>query len=489
MTTIVAAYMYVLAASLLGMMLYQYYKGTHDLLSFRNVLILGFVVFQVTGAVQSILTGHERPTFGMEDPERTTVIYAAMVTTIVAVFLLTYHSIELPDRVAAKLPTARNVPNVALLWALAVTLLIVGAALRFGVEIPLVREITRIVGIVCLCAACGVAGWIWGPRFFNPFVAAGVTLVVATAGALAMTQAFGRRSLVAIAMAVLWALYYSHFRYIPIKSALWRLGVVALVPLMFVAAVSSVRDAGDRRRTAGEQISEIRAQGDWRTGIRLLLAGQDAARNSLWLIEQYPENFETRHLFTIRYAAVYVIPRVWWPEKPIPLSDQLPHMGRAQKVNRDRLTLGPGIIGHSAAEGGWYALIIYGFVAGLFVRLLDSLVQRNSFQPLIVIPLGASFGHFIGLPRGETAAFFFLFACGVSLTWLIMISLGKVIERSGIGLSYDPDALPEEDPADGSVDEGEGFGEVQGEGGYGQYPDPASPSWQWSGYPDRPETP
>lgn len=445
MTTLVSVFLFVVGAALLGMMLRQYIRGTHDLLSFRNFAIIGFVVFQVFGPVGALMGNSERTEFMLAEPISTSLKYLMMLGVFVALFFWTYRRGFFVTRLASLIPKTKATPSDSLLWTLAIVLVVLGMGLKFGVNIPLISALSHTFGLAFAAAACGIIGWIWGPRLFNPAVMIPAAFITICAAIVAMTGQFGRRPLVAVGAALLWGMYFSHWRYLEWKPAVTRFILVAAVPVIFIGLVSTVRTHAEHDRNIGDQISAIRSRGDVVRGLGLLFKGQDAGENSLWLIEQYPQNFETRYFHTIWYTIVYPVPRGWWEEKPEPLSSQLPHMARVQQVNRDALTLGPGIIGHAAAEGGWIALIVYGLIAGLFIRLLDELHWYHASSPLAVAALGSSFGQVVGFARGETAAFVALFLIGVTFTYLTMVLLGKTLERISGNLSMNEEMRAEED--------------------------------------------
>jgi hypothetical protein len=444
MTYLVVAYLFVLTAVLLFIMLRQYMAGTDDLLSIRNFAVLGFIAFQLTGAAGTILAGGSN-NFLLRNPGTTSLIYAVHATVFLLIFFWAYNRASVPRVIARLTPTTRGLPSDASLWLLAVVLLGASVFLRFGISTGLIYNITSVAGSSVAGAACGLAGWLWGRRFLNPMVIAAAATIIIAAAIIVMTGAFGRRGLVALGSATLWGMYYSNLRYLIPKQALTRFALVAAGPLIFVALFSSVRDAGEHDRSAMDHIMAIRTDANLATGMGLLFRGQDAAANSLWLIENYPGDFETRPLFTLQYLAVYMVPRNLWPNKPEPLSTLLPHMGNVSGVNRDRLKLGPGIIGHAAAEGGIPALLIYAFLAGLFIRYLDELVRDNYWSPLVIVALGSTFGQVLGFARGETAAFMALFLIGVVSTYIVMLFIGKLIEHlAGSSVTYIPvDEEPE----------------------------------------------
>lgn len=427
MLALITAYLYLILFALFAMMAWQYFRGTHDLLSFRNFAILGFCIFQLHSTAAALNFG-PRPEMTLQNPVETATIYAIMATAFLAIALWTYNRGFLVTRLALKIPTARSVPSESALWALAIILIIGAFLLRQGIPVYPIYHLSRIFSVGMAVAACGILGWIWGPRLYNPVVIAVVAVLGLVAIVTIMTGIFGRRPLVAAGAALLWGVYFSNLRYQRPTFASVRLAAIAAVPIILVALYSTVRDQQHAERTGMEQLRMSIERGELRRGIELLSQGQDAGGNSLWLIETHPDQFPPRYFHTLVYTVVYPVPRELWPTKPEPLSDIMPHMARIQRVDRDALKIGPGIIGHIAAEGGWMALIVYGVVGGLFFRLLDEITWNNAHNPLVIIAIGSSFGHLIGMARGETSAFTALFILSVVMVYIMLLIIGKLLE-------------------------------------------------------------
>jgi hypothetical protein len=438
-TFVATIWLWLLAIALVMLMLRQYIRGTHELLSVRNVAIVGFLVFQVVAGA-TFLGGDAATRSGMhlERIGATSLLFALMATVFALMFLWAYDRGFVVRNLARRIPTTRAVPSHAMLWILAFGLVAVAAILRYAVQIPTVAIVTNIIAAGCAAAACGVAGWIWGPRLKNPVVLLLVAAVAISAVFIATTGAYGRRSLVGLGGAIIWGVYFSHLRYKRPAVAFMWLALVAAIPAGYVALFTAARDSGEQDRTAREQIAAIRHRGDVVRGFELLFKGQDAAQNSLWILETYPEQFEPRPFFTLYFVLIYPIPRAIWPDKPNALGQLLPGQAQLGGVRHDMLTLGAGIIGHIGAEGRWFALPIYAILGGLFIRLLDEIVRINPYTPLIVVPVGSTLGQVLGLARGETSTFMALTILGVTATYVIMFFLGKLAESSAAASQTQP---------------------------------------------------
>ena len=109
--------------------------------------------------------------------------------------------------------------------------------------------------------------------------------------------------------------------------------------------------------------------------------------------------------------------------------------------------MGPGIIGHSIADGGWPVLFLYAILFGIFLRFFDEIVSLNPHSVFMIIPIGAALGQVIGLARGETSTFAMAYVMSVGGSMLLMIIIAKFLEHLGLGR---PQMEPAgaEDPAD-----------------------------------------
>lgn len=465
MIQLIVIYLYVLMAGVLVMMGWQYFRGTHDLLSFRNVALLGLCVFQLRSVAVALHYGGGHTEMTLSDPVQTGLLFCVFVTIFLVVSLWSYERGFGVEKLAARIPTARAIPSVYALGALAVALIMISALGRAGLLGYPFAQLGAILAISSGIAACGVAGWIWGPRLFNPVVIAFVGVICLAAVILLIGATYGRRPLVGGGIALLWGLYYSHFRYQNQKSSSLQLAAIAIVPLILVSLYTAARGHESREQSGLEQLQVSLERGRIGDGIALLSTGQDAGTNTLWLLEQR-NTLETRWFHTIIYTLVYPVPREIWPNKPITLAEELPHLARLQRVRRDSLQLGPGIIGHVANEGSWFALFAYAILGGLLFRLADELIKLHANNPLVVIAMGCSFGYVLGMARGETSAFTALFVLGVVMMYLLLLALGKVIQTF-----YPPEAMI---PADDEYDEDVDLHEAEED--WSHYGQPAAPS-------------
>ncbi|MEZ6242468.1 MAG: O-antigen polymerase [Phycisphaerales bacterium] len=432
MQTVLAAYLFILAIAVLAYMVAGYLRGRDDMLSLRNFFLLGFVIFQLTSAAVALKTGITMP-YGVQDLTATGSIYCVWVTSFLITFLVVYEMGLLSKPLARITPAIKMQPTEPFLWIASCCFLFLGLALRF-VPIPLVGVLANMLGVALLAIAAGISAWIWARRPLNP---AAVTLLItisSCAVVFALIGEFGRRSLVAVGGCVLWGAYYSRMRYEAQQTVIVRLAVLAVPLVVFVALFTAARGSlRNENADLKQQLSTV-AAADAKTGILGLLDGQGAGVHSMWLIENFPDSYPYRPFLssTIGYFLAYPIPRDgFWDEKPDSLSMDLPSLARLRNVNRDVLTIGPGIIGHAAADGGFPFVILYAFLFALILRYFDQVTRNNALQPLAVLPVGAALGQVLGFPRGEAGVFLFIYLFSATASYILMFVGAKMLERSG----------------------------------------------------------
>ncbi|MBL0921390.1 MAG: hypothetical protein IBJ10_04590 [Phycisphaerales bacterium] len=433
MPTLLAIYLSLLSLSILVLMIVQFVRRQVELLSIRNFFLLGLIVFQLTSAIPPIVT-QTNNRYSLQNWTSAGFQFSVMASIFLALFFLFYRWGPGAKQLARLVPTTRVVPPEPLLFFLAIALTVAAFVGRVGVEIPN-NTVSALFGKVALAfaaMACGMAGWIWAPRLFNPIIAIFAAGIVVVNLGLVLSETFGRRPLVAIGAALLWGMYYSYWRNLKFTQVAPRLALIAIPPVVLLAAFTSVRES-QQRLALGQRVSQLTNTSNLDEGFLDLLSGQNCAPTSMWLIDNYPERFEYRHLMTIKYFFMLPIPRAIWHEKPEPLSTEIASKARIQGVRQDELKIGPGVVGHAAAEGGWYALVIYGVVAGLFIRFFDELVRLKPWNPYIVLPIGSAMGQVVGLPRGDAAVFGANYVAAVLGAYLSILVIAKVLGAAGLG--------------------------------------------------------
>ncbi len=454
MTTLLAVYLVVISLVLVHVMFRDHRSGVCELLSCRNLALMGLILFQLSSAAYSLVAA-DYGKYPVNNPTKTGGIFCAMITTFVILSLWAYRRGWFVTRLARRLPTTHASPGDVALLLNAFLITIVAVVMRFGVAIPYISIVAGTVAIGLNAVSSGLVGWVWGRQIRNPVYLVYGLLIIAANLAVVMSFSFGRRGIVAVGGIIVWGMYYSYWRHLRTTGILSRMAIVGLPPVIFLVLFTSVRSAGrsasgidTSQLTASRQIQNIIQGGSIVRGLTFLASGQYAGAITLFLIENCPENFEYRHMESVYYFFVLPVPRAWWPGKPNPLSQQIARMARVSRVSWTRLKLGPGIIGHAAAEGGWYAVVVYAILGGLLFRFFDEIIRINLDSPFVVLAVGSAMGHFIGLPRGSAPNFAFLAVVTVCGALALMVMLGKLSDRIRPTQFEDDDELDEDDEWD-----------------------------------------
>jgi hypothetical protein len=400
---------------LVAMVFKQGISRSVELFSLRNLYLSSFIIYQLFSPALALKTGNFW-FFQVNFPEQTGKAFLLMATVYLAVFLISYHRIKLTAWFAGKLSGRPLEINDYLLMGLAISLTAIAVPLRFMPLGPIARPSVQIA-IAFLGIATAISGWVWSARRSNVGITIVVAIIVAVAVALSVSSTLGRRPLIGVAMGFAWGIYYRRARYMPPLRMLAMMTPFVLAAVVAVSAFSAIR--GHERAGAQETLNRMAHSNVW-TGLQDILGGQSCGSASLWAIEQWPERFETRTLYSFRIMAYWYIPRFMWPEKPEPLGNDVARLAKAEGVNRDAITIPPGVIGFAAAEGGMWAAIAYALFFGQLFRFFDELVKRNPTNVYVVLPVGCCLGQVVGLARGDIAIFTNLLLLGFLATFLVL---------------------------------------------------------------------
>jgi len=430
MTDLIGVFLILLAIGAIALMWRQHSKGIHPLLSLRNFAIVGFIIYQLISPGRALLND-EYGDYPLLNPATAGLIFTAMLLVFVFCFGFFYRRGWGIDAVTRRLPVPTGMPTGFAMVILAAVLTVMGFVFRFVLGyIPIFGVVADKWGMAFAVMAVGIVGWTWASRFWNPAMILYVGLILGINTINLVMGSFGRRPLVAVGAALLWGLFWAGWRFLPSRSLALRIAIIAIGPVLLVGLYTGAREAQEFDRSAAEQIQEM-ATASLSEGLLDLFSGQQCGPISMWLIESYPERFEYKHLMALRYLVILPIPRTFWEEKPEPLSTKIAREASLTGVNRDVLKIGPGVIGHIAAEGGWYALILYAFVGAWILRLGDTLVWQNADKPLVVCALGSSMGDCMGLSRGEISAFMFNFLMAVVGAYFFGLLISRYFAQPG----------------------------------------------------------
>ncbi len=438
-------FLFVLVAiMILGLMLRDASKGLVPLISIKNIFLVGFILFQVTSPITTLMAGDNKD-FHLSFIEQTGFRMLLWVLLFYGTFYIAYPRLPLAKNMIRMVPITRLHPGTSMLISMSVMLTILAIVFHFGVMVPLVSVLANFLAISFSAIACGMIGWVWAPRLLNPLYGLMAVPIIGLNLANVLTGTFGRRSLLALLACLLWGMFYSWWRQQNPVRMVVTMAMIGFFPVMLLALFTSARESSEHDRSAGQQLQAMIQQGSVKDGLLMLADGQRAGGVSMWCIEKYPESYPTKFAFSARYGFMFPVPRSIWPDKPMPLSRDLPTLAQLQGVAREKLSIGPGIIGHAAADGGLVMVVIYALMIAYICRILDGVVHENIFNPIIVLPIGSALSNTIGLARGETGVFVFIMLFSIMTSYFILIISAKCIDYLGLAKRDEPDDWWEED--------------------------------------------
>ena len=422
--------LYFLAFVLCMMMLKQGLSQSINFLSARNLFFLGFIVYQLVNPANALRT-ENFTFFHVANPESAGKTFLLYVYLFTGVFLLSYHKLQPSRLLARKFPAPQREADDSFFLGLAVSLVLLGLAFRFfGVYIPVLRVASTNMSIALAAVSCGIAGWVWGNRPLNPFVVGVTVLIVGLSFVICMTGIFSRRPLIGIALGLAWGAYHRRARYMNPVKLLAVVSPLLLFAVVVVGAYTAIRTNKVNSVTTAEATARKMGQADIAAGIKDIFGGQTTGSASLWAIEQWPDKLDYRPLFSLRYMAYWYVPRDLWPEKPVPLSKEVASLARADYMNRKRITVPPGVVGYSAAEGGVLAIIVYALFFGQLFRFIDELIRLNPLNPFVILPAGCATGQMLGMARGDIAIFTNLIVLGFISSFALLYVASKMFGRN-----------------------------------------------------------
>jgi hypothetical protein len=440
-----------------------YSRDRMDLFSYQSAFQLGMMVFFYGPLLLVPMFPELRWPYVPSGEGFTTMAIAMIVFNIVYLMFFSLGSkMEWPERV---------VPNYAFLPVSMLGLSIMTAGmLTASVAIYLVAftpgamnlfEAVLLVLIPSLGAyATGLATVLVLRQWYNAvwYVLLAAVFTVALLASVGFSA--DRRYALGVLIMIPWMLYYGWLRYKKKSFTLMVAGIGAAVAFSFVLIYSTFRhDSGVagtsvaiRLEQAGS--ADLRKAFDPQNALGLFL--QDTAYNSIYCIENYPNNKEYMPLHGLFYVITNPIPRAVFPAKPnalgIMMADTVGAVGN----------LGPGIIGHGWAEAHWIGILYYAAAFGVLIAIADRLIRTRANNPYFLAAMGANMGNAIALPRGEVALFVVQIGYGLIgtlvVSWIIARTAGSLAigsEEFAFGSDtqidedednpaeeYTPDALP-----------------------------------------------
>jgi hypothetical protein len=401
-----------------------------EFFSCRNFFLAGFIVFQLMSAATAVISDNYGM-FPVASPKSSIAIFTGYSIVFLILFMASYHLLPIArwaTRLLKSLPREASDSSMLIAAIILVSIALPGRFLSSYIPFRPAAMVGIYASFGFAALAAAIAGWVWGRRIANPFAASISLLIFCTSLVVGLTSGFGRRPLLSVVVALVWGVYYRWARTVqPLKLLIYVLPFV-LIGGIAVSKFTAARSQETRNLSIPELVKSV-AAADTARGAYLLFQGQDCGACALWCIENFPENHEPKVLHTLKYFFYIWVPRSWWPDKPVTLANEIAHLAQIEGVNRDAITLTPGVVGYAAAEGGMLAIIVYAICLGQFVRFFDQLIVNNISNPFIVLSISCTLGEFFGLPRGGVDLFASIIIINFVLTFLVLWIMSRLIGR------------------------------------------------------------
>lgn len=431
MSTFSSLYLIALASGILLYIIPKILSQREGLVSLRNFFIAGLIIFQITGPAASLISG-DVASFQPSDVDGTSVKFSLMITVFVLIFLCTYQgTTRFVDAVFSRRPERRETYSPLGLMVIAISMIGFGVLSQYVlVYLPVLGPGFQRIAYGLYAIGAGLATWSAAPRLMNPFYLFTSLGVILVALVLTFAQNFGRRDLLGVILAVLWALYFSHWKHLPFTKLVIRFGTISFCGVILLGLVTSARSGVFREQSAMQNISSLKGASAGK-GVRAIFYGQQAGLNSMWLIESRPESHAYDTLHSVKLVLAFPIPRSMWVNKPDALGYTMPKTEIKISKKAKGWNIGPGIIGHIANDNPYIALWLYPIILGAILRFFDRAVVWFSDNPFIVLPVGGAIGQVVAMPRGELGTFFFLAMLNIISAYVLMKVISWVLKVIG----------------------------------------------------------
>jgi hypothetical protein len=428
---------YAFLATCVVAILLPYLLRRNDLVTARNILLVGFANYMGLSAVSSATWAD--PYFVYSDVHY--VRYMVGAVLFLATFLVGYHLLGQPARMAAdRWPRRWPMPRPTALYVVAAAALGIALLRIFGSQIPVVAQLAGVIGAWMAITAVALTFWVWYTRPANGMAFLIMAGLLVLALLLSLTLGAGRRRLMGVLICLPILLYWFRYRPAPPLKTVIRLGIAGLIAVAMLTGYTAVRHrdkaaaegGGIARAVESAKLAAQRAVGF--AGADSIFGG-DSVEASLVALAWYDGYAETQPFFIIEYVAANPFPRFLWEfgAKPEALGQTLPR-DTGQWVT-GYVNWGITVVGHAFMEGGprWgYAFcIFYGLLIAWGARWLDTVLLSQRDNPFVIATLTAGAAQLFVMGRGDVALMIVEAGGGIVGT-ILLIQAARLVFGTGL---------------------------------------------------------
>lgn len=415
-------------------------------LSNRNLFLIGFIYFQPMSGIVTLVSGQNERGLYLNDEGRSGLGFAAMSW----VFFVLFRAFDRLGRrtldVVAK-PRKRWVLGPLGITMASILVVSLGLFMRFVLGyVPILGVITVQLSVGALTAGCCLMMYEWSKNFWNLAILAGLLVVVVTAIAALLVNAFGRREILGVFMSMAWMLYFLKWRQLRPAQLILRGGFWVVLTLAAMVLFSAARSGKEKERGVGDYIDAVRrvdSQDLWEQVVGGV-GGQFAGGTSMWVYETRPDTYRYEPLHSLVYFVTFPIPRQFWPEKPNSLGRSITVQSGIGGVSVSEHSFGPGLVGHLANDYPPISVPLYAFLLAFLFRYLDKRLQANLDNPYELAVLGVGISQTFAIPRGELGLFLINALGTMAGAWIAIRCIAPIFGKSQDGVDQDDsEELPE----------------------------------------------
>ncbi len=395
---------------------WPYLLRTHDLLTARNIFLVGSIVFVGLSGINATITRHY---FDYQSIDY--LYFYAGITLFYFVFLFAYHFLEFPRRLGHVFFQHWPTPG----WGVTIVMVVLTIALNVSARaffIPFVSQILFWFAASSLAYVVALAFALWWRSKANLLALVLFLAVLIPALVVSVSLGSGRRPLVSALGVIPLSLYWYWLRYQnPLKVSM-LFGLAGFFFLWVIAGHSLTRHSalmrpgGSRFENSLHQLMRIPGNMSKVNPVRELPAmGQDAVDVSLWCVSRHRKGEGVKWFDSVFYVVTNPIPRSFWENKPTALGFDL-----GQELIPDSgFSVGPGIVGHSVHDGGMLVLVVYALIYAVTLRTIDEFITSQPSNPFMIGFLATITGNVMMLPRGDIGIIGIQLVCAFVFTLLI----------------------------------------------------------------------